>query len=160
MTLYELIKDSTLDISKKLNCPFIEVEEDKGFILYTSYGLCLIGYSDTYADEKYFDIRWRVYLGEVSNSFDLKSILKTNHRLPTTPYGLVTLEDKEIITITDTYRFLFEWDGDKIYNIIQARFGTAFIPPLTPSGIQKLSDDFYKEIVQKHKFYNLLGDID
>ncbi len=160
MTLYELIEESVFSISKKLNCPFTGLEPEKGFILYTNYGLCLIGYSDTYAEERYFDVRWRIYLGEATDSFNMKKALQANHKFPDSPYGLVTLEGRDIISNTDTYRFLFEWSGDKIHNIILARFGSAFIPPLMPSGVQKLSDDFYRGLVQKYGFNGLLGYLD
>jgi len=63
-------------------------EDSTVFSFRTPEGLCLIGISEWFEGEASLDIRWRVFLGEITHEFDYRKIMRLNNDYPETPYGI------------------------------------------------------------------------
>jgi len=67
------------------------------------------------------------------------------------------VDDKEILTITNTYRFLRSWGDEVIKQTIVRRFGGLFFgDPLAPKGVQALPDKFYGNLLRQFGYGQLL----
>jgi hypothetical protein len=137
----------------------LAVENDEGdaFAFPTPFGLCLVGLSRWSRDYHYIDIRWRVLIGEMSHSFDPRSALKANHGCPEVPYGIASLDEKDILTITDTLRVFELWGAEEIGEIVRLRFGGALAVPFVLPGVTPASVDQCMAWLSKHGFKKLLS---
>lgn len=157
MTLQEAVGNAVRQLANVSRSEVFATKEGTSFAFLTPVGLCLIGITRWKEGSDYVDIRWRVLIGEITPSFNLMTLLKRNHLFPDTPYGLVSLGGKQILSITDTYRFLLSWGSEEIQNIMVGRFGGAFAIPLAPPGVRPISDAFFSEVMQQYGLSKLLG---
>ncbi len=82
--------------------------------------------------------------------------MQINHANPETPYGIIVVGGKEILTIADTHRFLLSWSTDRIQQTIKIRFGGAFTTPLYLKGVIPVHDEFLLDVLNKVGFDRLL----
>ena len=157
MTLKEAIRNGVHQIADIAQSTVLETDDGADFAFLTPSGLCLIGVTHWKQDSYYIDIRWRVLIGEITSSFDFRVAMQANHSYPETPYGMTVLDGKEILTITDTYRFLVSWGPEEIQNIVVSRFGGAFSVPLALPGVNSLPSEFFSNVLQKYDLNRLLG---
>ena len=134
-----------------------ETEAQPACAFITDAGLCVMGITRTDEEMGYFDIRWRVFIGEITQSIDFKTLMQANHHAPDTVYGCVVLCGKEILTLTDTYRFVFSLGPETIRRGMFVRFGGAFAEPFLNHGTTPIRPEFFEEVLRKYSLSRLLG---
>lgn len=157
ITIEEAVEAGVLEIAKAARTSVLRNKEKTAYGFFTPAGYCLIGYITKRIDNGYFDLRWRVFIGEVTPSFSYEQALKINHGYPETPYGIEDLSGHQLLTITDNYRFLVSWGVEEIQEIVKARFGGAFTAPFALPGIKPLSEQFFQQALQDHGFDRFLS---
>jgi len=157
MTLQEAVRNAVSQLASVSQSDVFTTKEGTSFAFLTPTGLCLIGITRWKEGSDYVDIRWRVFIGEISSSFDFRTAMGENHRCPDTPYGVTLLNGKDILTITDTYRFLLSWGPEEIQNIIKVRFGGGLATPVALPGVEPVSEEFFVHAMRKHGVSELLG---
>jgi hypothetical protein len=157
MTVREAVGGGIRDIVEIGRFTLLWTDEDTGFAFMTERGLCLLGVSDWEEQEGYVDIRWRVLMGEVTETFDVMSAMKANNKYSETPYGIAVLQGKTVLTITDTYRFLISWGPARIKKLIYLRFGGSFLTKFVPEGLRSMPQSWHKELLDSIGFGPLLG---
>jgi len=158
ISIEEAVRIQIHKIASVFSTSVTEKKDGTAFGFFAPLGLCLIGYTEWYVDDGSFDLRWRVFLGEVTPSLDPYSILKENHRLPDTPFGIVLLNQRLVLTMTDNYRFLVSWGPERIQRVMDLRFGCgAFAYEFIVPGIEPLSEQFFQQALQNYGFDALLS---
>ena len=157
MTLQDTIRNAVHQLVEISESDVFTSKDGTAFAFPTHTGLCLIGITHWKEGGDYVDIRWRVLIGEVSSSFDFRTAMGENHRCPDTPYGITLLNGKDVLTITDTYRFLLSWGLEEIQNIIKVRFGGGLATPVALPGAKPISEEFFVDAVRKYGLRGLLG---
>lgn len=156
MTQLDALKKAVHTIASAADSPVASNEAGTVFAFPTPQGLCLIGVTALSKEEGYVDIRLRVFIGVVTAGFSAQQALHLNHTFPDTPYGVAELGEHEVLTITDTYRFLTSWSPEKTESIVRVRFGGAFLAPLALPGIAPIPDDLTAALLSEG-FDRLLG---
>lgn len=156
-TIEDIFARGVQQIADELQVSVLQANNKRGCAFITSSGLCVMGIIWVDPELASADIRWRVFIGELTPSFDFLGPMRANHDNPDTPYGIVTIDGKSILTISDTFTFAFSLGLETIQRGIFLRWGGAFDAPFLTKGTLPLSQDFVSALLKNKSIPALLS---
>ena len=155
-----LIKNATEQgvkaIADMIQCEFYISDDKTMYHFFMKNYLIMVGIKQIAEDLDYFDLRCRIFLGEIGFAFNPLMALELAHNYAEV-YGCVLLDNRSIITVTYDYRFLTSWSEEYIKNVIKYYFGGAITTPFPFREIILLSKKSYKDLIKRDGLNKLIG---